>query len=137
MYRVLIVVGLATILFVQLIVPRYISVEDMHTSFFSGVYTGVGIALMLVGVISAAKNRAVLADPEKCKHAYLEASDELNRAITLQALRATMPIMVAVLYVGLLVVGAFDIVLFWFCFGMIFLFAGCFIGFLSYFDHKM
>ncbi len=136
-YGVMIFAGLATVLFVQLIVPRFLPIEDEHTAFFKGLYTGVGFALMAVGILFSKKNVEALKDPEKLKRARLEEADERNRAITAHAMRAAMPVMVAALYLGMLVVGAFDMAVFWFCFGMILLFAACFVGLLSYYDHKM
>jgi hypothetical protein len=136
LFRVLIMFGIATLLFSLLGVPRLLPAGSRQ-DFFSGLYCGVGIGLMICGVIFLVKTRAALKSEETLRRARNDAQDERNAAIASRAAGSACLVLWLALYAVVLVAGLFAPVLFFFSIGVIVFFAVSFLCFYIYYSHKL
>lgn len=72
-----------------------------------GVYSGVGIALFIMGIILWIKNRFLLNNEEKLKESRLSNTDERIKEISNKSLKAAAYVMLITLYVTALIGGLF------------------------------
>lgn len=83
------------------------------SDFLSGVYSGVGSALIALSVIFIIKTRKILKDEIKLKQKRLEEQDERNQMITQKAIYSAAIILNILVYIGLMIAGIFNLVVFW------------------------
>jgi tellurite resistance protein TehA-like permease len=83
------------------------------SAFLSGVYSGVGSALIALSVIFIIKTRKILKDEIKLKQKRLEEQDERNQMITQKAIYSAAIILNILVYIGLMIAGIFNLVVFW------------------------
>jgi hypothetical protein len=114
--RRLILIGIILILGIITIIFSFLFSfgEDPHLSdFLSGVYCGVGGAVTVGSIINIVKIIHILKDEKKIKLKRIEEQDERNQMIAQKAMNTGGNIVLIITYIGLLVSGIFNIVVFW------------------------
>lgn len=130
------ILGVATVLFALLGVPRILP-EEGHQSFYMGFYSGVGCCVAVISLIGIVNLRRLLRDDAALKRERTKAMDERNQQINHYALQAAGFCLSFLLYAGVLVVGLFNPTLFWFCFAAAMCYSVLTVVFRAYFTHKL
>jgi len=86
---------------------------DYLPDFLSGFYTGIGAALITIGLIFIIKIKNILKDEKKLKEKRLEEQDERNQMITQKSIYSAAIILNILAYIGLMIAGIFNLVVFW------------------------
>lgn len=133
---VLAVAGVLTILFSAFGVPLLVA-DPARVDFCCGMYAGIGTAVLVIGVIVFITNYRLLQNPDKLRAAFIKDTDERTREVSNRTMYAAGLSMLGVLYVALLIAGLFWPQIFWFCYALVFVFAGLILLFKFYFEHKL
>ncbi len=107
------------------------------SSFLSGVYTGVGSALIAIGIVFIIKTKKILKDEAKIKQKRLAEQDERNQMIMQRAMYTSSVILIILAYIGLMIAGIFNLVVFWTLWIIIAVYMVIFLSFLIYFNKKL
>ncbi|GAA0772332.1 hypothetical protein GCM10008908_18370 [Clostridium subterminale] len=86
---------------------------DYLPDFLNGFYTGIGAALITIGLIFIIKIKNILKDEKKLKEKRLEEQDERNQMITQKAIYSSAIILNILVYIGLMISGIFNLAIFW------------------------
>lgn len=130
------VLGVGTILFAQLGVPRLLE-PGPQRSFFRGFYTGIGVFVAVAAVAAFFLLGRLLKDEAALRRRFTECTDERNRSIDQKALQSAGAVVFAGLYILLLAAGLFAPVLFVFCLAGVLAYCLLFLGFRLYYRHKL
>lgn len=133
---VLALAGVLTILFSAFGVPLLVA-DPSRVEFCMGMYSGIGTAVLGIGVLVFLTTYRMLQAPEKLHAAFIKDTDERTREISSRTMYAAGLSMLGVLYVALLIAGLFWPEIFWFCYALVFVFAGLILIFKFYFEHKL
>lgn len=132
----LMLAGVLTMLFAAFGVPLLVA-DPERVDFCMGMYTGIGLALLVIAVLQFIRCWQMLHDDKKLHAAYIKDTDERRREISSRAVYAAGMTMVAALYVALLIAGLFWPEVFWFCYAMVMSFVVLILGFHFYYEHKL
>lgn len=81
--------------------------------FLSGFYTGIGSALIAIGLVFIMKIKNILKNEKKLKEKRLEEQDERNQMILQRAMSLTAKAIIVIAYIGLLISGIFNLIVFY------------------------
>lgn len=107
------------------------------SSFLSGVYSGIGSALIAIGIVFIIRTRKLLKDEAKLKQKMLEERDERNQMIIQKAMCSASTILLIVAYISLIISGIFNLVVFWTLWIILIVYMVIFISLLVYFNKKL
>jgi predicted lysophospholipase L1 biosynthesis ABC-type transport system permease subunit len=131
------VLGVLTLLFDFLAVPRLVPQDTPFGGFSKGLYLGAGAALIACGGMMAYRNLRSLKDEALLKRLRAEEEDERSRAIASRATFSAAIVTMVILYLVLVVAGVFSPMLVLFCIGVVVVFFVCELAFQCYYGHKM
>ncbi|ADL50244.1 hypothetical protein [Clostridium cellulovorans] len=106
------------------------------SSFLSGVYTGIGAGLIGAGIALIIKMKRVLKDEKKIKQKRLSEQDERNIMINQKAVQASTIVILVLAYLGLMVSGIFNLIVFWTLWVVVAVFMVVFVIFSFYYNKK-
>ena len=110
---------------------------DYLPDFLSGFYTGIGAALITIGLIFIIKIKNILKDEKKLKEKRLEEQDERNQMITQKAIYSAAIILNILAYIGLMIAGIFNLVVFWTLWIVLVVFLATFVILQVYYSKKL
>ncbi|WP_346937883.1 hypothetical protein [uncultured Clostridium sp.] len=110
---------------------------DYLPDFLNGFYTGIGAALITIGLIFIIKIKKILKDEKKLKEKRLEEQDERNQMITQKAIYSAAIILNILAYIGLMIAGIFNLVVFWTLWIVIVVFMVTFVILQVYYSKKL
>lgn len=117
-------------------VPRLVA-AGAHGEFCKGLYTGVGLALIVCGIVGERRLAALLRDEEKLKQARCRDNDERLQEITRRAQISAGLATLAVLYGVMLAGGLVSFELLVFSAAVVLVFFVSFIAFHCYYERRL
>lgn len=102
---ILIILGI-----ISIYVGNMVSLESGNSDFSSGFYNGVGFGLIAAAAITIIRNIRLLKNEEALNKRKIYEEDERNRLIGLKTWSYTGYAMFIILYIALIVAGAFNVV---------------------------
>ena len=106
------------------------------SDFLSGVYVGIGAGLIGAGVVLLIKIKKVLKDEKKIKQKRLSEQDERNIMIKQKAAQSSTVVILVLAYLGLMVAGIFNLIVFWTLWVVVAVFMIVFVMFSFYYNRK-
>lgn len=134
LFSIMIILGITTLVF------TFIFSTGSHaylSSFLSGVYSGIGSASTILGIIFIIKTQKTLKNEKILKEKRLEEQDERNQMITQKAMYSSAIILAIIAYIGLMISGIFNMAVFWTLWSVLIIFMVTFIILQIYYSKKL
>lgn len=110
LYYFLACLGVITLL-ISYICSNYVQLKQGN--FLSGVYFGIGVALVVMGILRVVMTKRMLKDDKKLHEIRLNVQDERTKALSQKAMATAGLIILVFAYIGMLVMGFFNLAVFW------------------------
>lgn len=108
-----------------------------QSSFLSGLYTGIGFAFLAISIARVLGTKKILKDELKIRQMRLKAQDERTILISQKALSMTAVILLITMYIGMLVMGFIDLIIFWILWSLIMCFTVVYLLVRVYYEKKL